>query len=76
LARGFLVRLCEHIQKLEGELARSRRDVLLCTKKIFARQPLPYGEEELCQIVAHESGVSLETLLEGLDQVGPGQQSA
>jgi hypothetical protein len=58
------------IRQLEEELADSRRELMLCAQEMFARQPLPFTEEELIQIVAEERGVSLEALLEELEQ-GP-----
>jgi hypothetical protein len=66
--RQKVISIQGRIRQLEEELADSRRELMLCAKEMFARQPLPFTEDELIQIVAEERGVSLEVLLEELEQ--------
>jgi hypothetical protein len=58
-----VLQLRRRVQELEQELAYSRRALMLSAKEIFARQPLPYTEEELAQMVAEQQGLPLEDFI-------------
>jgi hypothetical protein len=70
-----VLQLRQRVQELERELADSRRALLLSAKEIFARQPLPYSEEELAQMVTEKRGLPLEAFLGELEAADEGNQS-
>jgi len=44
---------------VRGIIAGRYRALMLSAKEIFARQPLPYTEEELARMVAEQQGLPL-----------------
>lgn len=62
-----VLRLRQRVRELEQELADSRRALLLSVKESLARQPLPYTEDELAQMVAEQKGLPLEAFLGDLE---------
>jgi hypothetical protein len=64
-----VAQLRQRVAFLEEELAKSRRALM---KEYYARQPLPYSEEELKQIAAEEKGAALEDFITELENVAKG----
>ena len=71
-----VLRLRRRVEELEQELADSRRALMLSAKEIFARQPLPYTEEELAQMVAEQRGLPLEAFIGELEAADEGDSPA
>jgi hypothetical protein len=69
-----VLQLRKRVQELEQELAASRRALMLSAKEIFARQPLPYTEEELARMVAEQQGLPLEAFLGELEAADEGHK--
>jgi hypothetical protein len=62
-----VARLRQRVEYLEEALASSRHALM---KEFYLRQPLPFSERELKQIVAEEKGVPLEDFITELE-IGP-----
>jgi hypothetical protein len=69
-----VLQLRRRVQELEQELADSRRALMLSAKELYARQPLPYTEEELAQMVAEQQGLPLEDFIGELEAADEGHK--